>query len=461
MEIIRLVEEKFLQVSEQILETLEGELDFTELTRKLKKELDELGNEVLKEVLEAMDEQICKDRTKRKGWTIERKRDKKSILTPFGELNYERTYFKNKKVNKYKYLADERAGIKPHMRVEGTLKSELAEAATKMSYEKATEELSRFNDDLKLSKQTAANIVQEFKQKPLPAPKTKKKVSRLYIEADEDHLTIRNQKRAQTRLIYVHEGVEGIKRRALKSVKNFTTVTKPPEDLWLEVCDYIESHYDIANTQIFISGDGAKWIRTGQEYIPGSIFILDKFHLSQYIIKATAHAPQLRRKIYQNIRKLDKEAVLENLEEALTQAEKEPRQKRILRTIKYITNNWDGIKASVKYPDIGCSAEGHVSHVLASRMSSRPMAWSLDGASKMAAMLAVKADGASVKENYLANSLHNPGLVDLSNVAKREIKKIRTKAKLGKEFMGNIPLTQGGKNLTRVAVRGLNNSISV
>ena len=32
---------------------------------------------------------------------------------------------------------------------------------------------------------------------------------------------------------------------------------------------------------------------------------------------------------------------------------------------------------------IGCSAEGHVSHVLSSRMSSRPMGWSKKGAGKV------------------------------------------------------------------------------
>lgn len=33
---------------------------------------------------------------------------------------------------------------------------------------------------------------------------------------------------------------------------------------------------------------------------------------------------------------------------------------------------------------VGCSAEGHVSHVLADRMTSRPMGWSRTGADKMA-----------------------------------------------------------------------------
>lgn len=50
------------------------------------------------------------------------------------------------------------------------------------------------------------------------------------------------RKKAQARLIYVHEGVEKYPRRQLKNVKYFTTVNKKPEEFWLEVFDYIKAH---------------------------------------------------------------------------------------------------------------------------------------------------------------------------------------------------------------------------
>ena len=44
----------------------------------------------------------------------------------------------------------------------------------------------------------------------------------------------------------------------------------------------------------------------------------------------------------------------------------------------YILGNWSGIMESVRAKDrsLQCSAEGHVSHVYADRMSSRPLGWS-------------------------------------------------------------------------------------
>lgn len=46
----------------------------------------------------------------------------------------------------------------------------------------------------------------------------------------------------------------------------------------------------------------------------------------------------------------------------------------------------------------GCSAEGHVSHVLSSRMSSRPMGWSIVGGSKMSELRAYYYNGGDMLE---------------------------------------------------------------
>lgn len=47
---------------------------------------------------------------------------------------------------------------------------------------------------------------------------------------------------------------------------------------------------------------------------------------------------------------------------------------------------------------IGCSAEGHISHVLSSRLSSRPMGWSLIGADQIARLRVYKANGGDIYE---------------------------------------------------------------
>ena len=461
MDIIRLAEAKSLSVTEKVLNFLGHGCSFPAFLAQLKQELDGFGVDLAKACLESLDQELRDSMTRKQEWTVVRNNDRKEILTPFGLLSYTRSYYRHKESKEYCYLVDEKAGITPHSRVCSELKAELAAACGEMSYEKATRQLSRYNPALKVSKQTAGNCVKAFQAKPLAEPSEKRQVDKLYLEADEDHLKVGGRS-AQARLVYLHEGVAEHPRRHLTNARYFTTVQKKPEEFWFEVWDYLEAHYDLDSLQeLYLSGDGASWIRTGQECFPDSIFILDKFHLSKAIVAATAHAPALRKEIYRGIRQRNKQHVMRYLAEALELAVTEPRQKRVLATIKYIENNWDGIENGVQNPHVGCSAEGHVSHILSARLSSRPMAWSKQGAEKMASIRSVRANGESVKDHYLAMCRPAPVIVELKEQVKKELKRLSRKRNLGRESLNNVPIYSGGGNLTRMALKGLNSITAV
>ena len=74
--------------------------------------------------------------------------------------------------------------------------------------------------------------------------------------------------------------------------------------------------------------------------------------------------------------------------------------KRIKDNRAYILSNWTAAKLRLNHKTgiKGCSAEGHVSHVLSSRMSSRPMGWSIKGMSKMAELRAYYYNGGDMLE---------------------------------------------------------------
>jgi hypothetical protein len=91
---------------------------------------------------------------------------------------------------------------------------------------------------------------------------------------------------------------------------------------------------------------------------------------------------------------------------------------------------------------------------LSARMSSRPMAWSSAGAESMVQMRAVRANGESVKEHYLARQEEAPVIVELKQAVKKELKRLQNKKSLvGKEDFYNIPLFNGPDNLTRKALK--------
>lgn len=462
MDLVRLVEEKVLSIVEKIFAILDGKTDYHSFEIQLKKELDGLGCDLLGYVIETIKQKIEEDAKEDPNWKRIRKNDRKEILSLFGQVVYYRSYYQHRENKKYAYLVDQQIGVTAHSRIGTTLKAELAEAAAGMSYEAATVDISRYNPTLKVSRQTVSLSVKEFNPKIAPPPQIKRRVSELYIEADEDHVKVKGHKGAQVRLIYVHEGIQDYSRCQLKGAKYFTSVKDKPEELWWRVLDYLEANYELSSVRrIYLTGDGASWIRQGIEYIPGAIFILDKFHLSKYILLATAHTSELRRPIYRWIKALNKQKVLECLHEALKRAEEQPRRERIIDTIKYIKHNWDGIENAMKNCHVGCSAEGHVSHILAARLSSRPMAWSLSGAEKMAKMRVTKANGESISKQYLEAKNLTPIVFEIKEVMQKELKRLKQTKLLGKTYHNNIPLFCSGSNLTRIVLKDLNKQNAV
>ena len=76
-------------------------------------------------------------------------------------------------------------------------------------------------------------------------------------------------------------------------------------------------------------------------------------------------------------------------------------------------------------------------------------------------MRAVRARGESVKEHYLARQEEAPVIVELKQAVKKELNRLQNKKPIGKEDFYNIPLFNGPDNLTRKALRGLNERLAV
>ncbi len=174
---------------------------------------------------------------------------------------------------------------------------------------------------------------------------------------------------------------------------------------WQEVNDYMESAYDTSKIKhVYINGDGAAWIKSGKESLPKAKFVLDKFHMHKYIITATSHledsAEDARCEIYRAIHKADKKACEAIFNHIIDITDTETKRKAVETSKGYILGNWTGIQTSMKGKDknLECSAEGHVSHIFADRMSSRPLGWSRVGCDKMARLRVYKQNGGNMLE---------------------------------------------------------------
>jgi hypothetical protein len=210
------------------------------------------------------------------------------------------------------------------------------------------------------------------------------------------------------KLIYVFDGIrkEGprSKRNLLINKHCFGGVTSNNEKLWEEVMEYINEVYEEEYIEkIYIMGDGAAWIKKGVDVLGAKCrFVLDGFHFKQYLIKATSHlgekAEHVRTYIKDEISWEDKEGLKRIFRLIMEETETESKKAQVARTRDYILNHWEAIIIKNDDPNarMGCSAEGNVSHIYSSRMSSRPLGWSRNGAEKMAELRIYRQNGGKV-----------------------------------------------------------------
>ena len=291
--------------------------DLADLVFGLQEDLFEFGRNILQEVIEDMDQHLRTSGVRKKQWEIVRK-DPATLLTSFGMISYSRTYFKPKRGGKRKYLVDKIIGIDSHDRVSSDVVINAIEESIESSYKKGGKKAAYVGE---ITKQAVKNMIHTIEvEQPQVVVEEKKEIRVLYIEADEDHVALqgkntkkegkeRTRRIAMPRLVYVHEGIDHEKstrkRKVLKNVRYFGGEYKDSESLWLEVAGYIDEVYKIDMVEtIYLSGDGASWIKQGLDWIPKSRFVLDNYHLNKYVKEATAHLDDGA--IIQGLRKLIK-----------------------------------------------------------------------------------------------------------------------------------------------------------
>lgn len=383
-----------------------------------------LGLSMIEEELEMYDTFLRENKKARSEWYIER-RDKTTLLTSLGSITYHKTLFKNKFTGKYEYLLDRVMGIGKHERMTEDAVAKLFEEAVQTSYRKGG--LSACITEECVSKETVMNKLHALEfPKNTEKPEEKKVVDYLYIDADEDHISLqfrekkgdlvrsenhRKNNNAIAKLVYIYEGIEReaplSKRHKLVNPYYFSRVCDGDanQKFWDEIFEYIDNHYELSTVKkIYLNADGGAWIKSGKNRIAGITYVLDEFHLEKSITRLTSHMQDsiedAKKEIYTAIRNKTKEDFKEIVGRLEGCLKDESGHKRIKENSDYILENWTAAGLRLKHKEgiKGCSAEGHVSHILSSRMSSRPMGWSIKGMSKMAELRAYYYNGGDMLE---------------------------------------------------------------
>lgn len=371
--------------------------DFYSLEKAVKSTTESFSASFPGEVLSSVNKQIYGCSWRQGRYNVQRNA-KRTIVTSVGDVTFDCTYYKRlTSEGGYVSLLEEMIGLDKHERFSEEAEVQMLTEALKTSYAEAAGVLP---SKQRITKTTVMNKVHQIAEEtPAEAPEEIKKADYLFIEADEDHVaeqhgdSSEDNKSFISKLVYVCEckqEVPGNKNKK-KLVNSFYFSGLYPEKegnerLWKNVQNYINTNYDADNLKrVFISGDGASWIKSGADYLDKALFCADKFHLMKYINHAAAQMPdekeaardELWHLLYSKKPKA-RERFKEYTERMMNPA-KNP--ERVEELQKYVLGNWAAIRRTLRNKLVnGCSAE---SHVLSDRLSSRPMGWSQTGADRM------------------------------------------------------------------------------
>lgn len=424
-----------------------------EMETALKEKTDTFILNMIKAYLEGLDQAIVEDKANRKkeGIVVQRRGDKREQYLLFGPLTYARTYFYDKSRKEYDYLLDRAIGLERYERVSKPVSLELADHASESSYD----ESSRHVTGGVISRQTVMRKLRKLKDLKIPEPSSKRQVKVLYVNADEDHISLQDGSSTVVPLISIHEGIhrQGKRGRCINP-HYISSHGKPIEDLWLEAVKWIDQSYDVDGIErIYLHGDGAPWIKEGLNWLPSVKMALDSYHLNKAITKVTARQPEKRFMLYSALTQGNRQAFTTLAQHLRRDAADGSERKKIQEFCRYINNNWSGIAIHSQEDCGGSCTEGHVSHVLSSRLSSRPMGWGPKGLRVMAELRAYKSSGGRIELKHLKDT------ESTYRLRKSVLKKAKKAfSQIAKEQLNNIPILSQGKDVPMFSVlRGLQN----
>lgn len=396
---------KILEVQENFLKKPD---DVAMMVYSLSDALQKLGVDIIRTFFETIDQWLCNSPRRKEKYYIEQHMAKQ-LITSLGTVNFNKTLFSDKECRNEMYcIFDQILGLEQHQRMTPDAVCNVLKEAAESSYRKGG---SKVNPSDEISPTGVKDLIHGLQFPPnFNVPVQKKVVDYLYIDADEDHAHLQFQEKKGdldvsesgrkkngviTKLIYVYEGVRPVapksKRHRLIGTHYFCRCTEDNKALWDEVYEYIDTHYDLSKVKkVYLNADGGPWIKSGINRLHGVEYVLDEFHLSKYLLKMTGHMKDTQEdakiELCKAIRSKEKADFIEIRERLKGCTTDEKVLKRIEESAQYILDNWTAAKRRLKHRDAiyGCSAEGHVYHVLSSRMSTLAMGWSRKGVAKMA-----------------------------------------------------------------------------
>jgi len=362
-----------------------------------------------------------KDSTRRKELYYTKGLYPRTIMTLFGEITFYREYYVPKGYcTDGFYYVDKLFNLPKRDYYDPMIKALIIEKSSQFSYIQSGSIVgdmigNKFKSLVessyaKISRQTVYNVIRHADMDFL-YDDTKSDVETLYIQFDEKWVYTQknNHQMKEIKAAVIYTGIkEEYKGRNKLVDRHVITSDVSAFDIRKKILDYINQTYNVDKiTTVVTSGDGASWIKGSIDRFKftkdtKTMFVLDRFHMHQainHISKDNDIKYYLRHYIESGMRKSFKDTC-----NALI-TDSPHREEIISKNRDYIINNWFVIKNQSHPLFLGCSMEGHISHVLAALFTSRPKAHSLHILSKRLSIREAYVNKLDTKQIYISNHL--------------------------------------------------------
>ena len=405
-----------------MINTILDEMDLS--FNRLEKEIYDYGcrvaREVLKNILEAMDERLAEERDKSK-YRHRGGRDT-SIKTLMGEVEFSRVIYESKDDEGRKsfiYLLDELLGFDTIGQISTNLAQKIVENASITSYRNAADNITELTGQ-SISHGGVWNVVQALGQKVREdeaklakvAEKNQlcgeKEVPVLFEEADGVYINIQGKdrpksgKKLEMKVAVAYEGWKEVSKNRYELVNKVACAGFEDISEFYKIKEaMIAREYNVDEIQMrILNGDGATWIKHG---IDDTVhYQLDPFHKHKAILKSVRDAEQ-RKAIQKLLNSNEIDESLLYIAGLANDTEDEKEQKKLKDLYSYFKENRDGLipyqergldipkpPLGIEYRNLG-TMEHHICDIIAQRMKHRKASWSIEGANNLGKLLAAKA----------------------------------------------------------------------
>ncbi len=383
---------------------LERQLAIREIEEGAQDLVTEIGQQVMKAGIEAVDERVKKQVPA--GWRNVGT-ETRWMISSVGELQYKRRIYIDEKGQRRKPV-DEILGLGRYGRISQRVKEMGAQLASVSTYRQAADQLSwmlksgishsslqrmvweignRIADSEEAEQRRIFEGGGEMKAGKVQAPV-------LYGESDGVwvHLQREKRKSVEVRVAILSNGRKPIgKNRYRLEHKCCLTAVGLDSTEWQEqIVRTAHGYYDLSQTKLLVSGgDGNQWVRHSFDRMGiHQEFILDRFHLHRAARSTFQDRTQARR-IVKGLCEQGLEVVQKDIEKQINEAT--GKRKELLQEFyRYVHNNRDALldlkQRGYSQPSYLGAIEGNVDKLVVHRMKGRGCCWRLPGLRAMLAL---------------------------------------------------------------------------